>query len=135
MNRYSMEAPAAPSSSAKSRDTKFPFEDSCGAWHKAVDRGKSMVEYQENRLQHLDLQTQHIAPLWLKHISSLESSTASLESQVKAVEAECNSVNYQRKIDQDLVGRDLAVAWRKRDAALAGQLALQQAIAGKRAKV
>lgn len=134
LSRYAMEAPAAPQSSELRRDSQYPFDASCGAWHEAVARGKSMAEYQENRLQHLELQSQHVAPIWLKHISSLESSVGQLEAQIKLVDAECNSVNYQRMQEQEACGREMSVAWRKRDAALAGQLALQQAISAKKVK-
>jgi len=134
LSRYTMETPAAPSSSAMSSDKQFPFSESCGAWHQAVNRGKSMVEYQENRLQHLELQLQHTAPLWLKHIEHIESGVAMLENQIKTVEADCNAVNYERKREQESCGSDMAISWRKRDAAIAGQSALQQAIAAKKSK-
>ena len=134
ISQYTIEVPPAPSSSALNSDRNFPFEQSCGAWNESISRAKSMVEYQENRLQHLEMQMQHIPPLWLQQIAHAENSVAQLEKVIKDVESECNSVNSERMREQEVCGRDLAIAQRKRDAAIAGQLALQSAIAQKKSK-
>jgi hypothetical protein len=80
------------------------------------------------------MQMQHIPPLWLQQIAHAESTVAQLEKVIKDIESECNSVNSERMREQEVCGRDLAIAQRKRDAAMAGQLALQSAIAQKKNK-
>ena len=136
LSRYMLQAPTSSSSSSSSSKTEaYPFPSSCGEWQKAVAKGKSLVEYQENRLQHLELQVQHITPLWQQHISALESAKSTIEGKVREAEGQCNAINYGRKVEQEKCGRELSTLVRKRDAAVRGQIALKHAIAAKRPKV
>lgn len=132
LSRYSLHAPS--SSSSSSTAEACPFPSSCGEWLEAVAKGKSLVEYQENRLQHLELQVQHIAPLWQQHIAALESAKSTIEGKVREAEGQCNAINYGRKAEQDKCGRELSTLVRKRDMAMRGQIALKQAVAAKRPK-
>ena len=139
-----LEAPSSSSSSSGSSSSskgkradkeEYPFAESCGEWHQAVNKGKTMVEYQDNRLLHLELQVQHIAPLWQAHIAAVEGATGTLQGKLREAEAGCNAINYERKVEQEKAGRELATLLRKRDNAVREQMNLKHAIAVKRAKM
>jgi hypothetical protein len=139
LSRYTLKDPATMPTPAKRKagaaKEAYPFNDSCGELHEAVARAKALVEYQDNRLQHLELQIQHIAPLWLKHIETIESATVTLESKLAEIDKQSNIVNYERRNEQLAWGKQLGILTRKRDAVQESLRALQEAIIEKRARL
>jgi len=139
LSRYTLKDPATmplPSKrKAGAAAEAYPFNESCGELHEAVARAKALVEYQDNRLQHLELQIQHIAPLWLKHIETIESATVTLEAKLADIDKQSNIVNFERRNEQLAWGKQLALLTRKRDIAKEGTRALHEAIIEKRARL
>ncbi len=79
------------------------LSDDHNAWRKSINRAKTLLEYQNNRVINLELLSKYGSKVWSYHANKNSVQKDKTEKDVKNLYQECESVNRKRKAEQDSI--------------------------------
>lgn len=97
------------------------------AWRKSVSNAKSQSEHQANRLMNLGVLQASASTTWLEHNECIEGMVKHTVASTNAVKRNTDSINAQRKAEQEGRAAELHKALFRRDSALNKQWQISNA--------
>lgn len=90
------------------------LEKDVNAWRKSINNAKSQIEHQTNNIINLELFEKNSASVWLEYNESLEGSTKYVHTLTNNLKRKIDTINAQRKVEQETARFDLGRTLQKR---------------------